>query len=121
MIRIGRASVLRLAGKPDVPSSPEPARWVTIRRAAEHYPVSPPLIRDLIAHEELDARRVGSGKQFRLDRSSLLALGCYHHWGDLVIGGVRPPRFVGHTLGTTACAIQINLGMPLACRSAGAN
>ncbi|WP_367185707.1 helix-turn-helix domain-containing protein [Mycobacterium sp.] len=37
-------------------------RWVTIKQAAEYYQVSPTLIRRMIAHEQLDARRIGRSR-----------------------------------------------------------
>jgi hypothetical protein len=74
LIRIERGSLLRLRGEPDV--SPEVLpRWVTIRRAADYYQVSPNLIRRIIAHQQLDARRIGSSRSIRIDRESLLQLG----------------------------------------------
>jgi hypothetical protein len=33
-----------------------------------------------IAHEELDARRIGSSRSIRIDRDSLLQLGRYRSW-----------------------------------------
>lgn len=76
LIRIERASLLRLCGEPELPF-PELPRWLTLRQAGEHYQVSPRLIRALIAHEELEARRIGNGRQVRIDRPSLLQLGRY--------------------------------------------
>jgi hypothetical protein len=74
LIRIERGSLPRLRGEPDV--SPEVhRRWVTIRRAADYYQVSPNLIRRIIAHQQLDARRIGSSRSIRIDWESLLQLG----------------------------------------------
>ena len=81
LIRIERGSLLRLRREPETLSEQLP-RWVTIRQAADHYRVSPHLIRALIAHEELDARRIGNGKQIRIDRESLLQLGRYRSRGS---------------------------------------
>jgi Helix-turn-helix domain len=78
-IRVDRGSLLRLCGEPDPPSQQLP-RWVTIKQAAEHYQVSPKLIRRLIAHEQLDARRIGGTKNLRIDRESLLQLGAFRSW-----------------------------------------
>ncbi len=72
LIRFDRGSLLRLRGEPDPPSQELP-RWVTINQAAEHYQVSPKLIRRLIAHEQLDARRIGGTKTLRIDREALFA------------------------------------------------
>jgi hypothetical protein len=58
LIRIERGSLLRLRGEPDAPSQQLP-QWVTIKQAADYYQVSPNLIRRIIAHEQLDARRIG--------------------------------------------------------------
>jgi hypothetical protein len=65
LIRVELGSLLRLPGEPDPPSQELP-RWVTIKQAAEHYQVSPKLIRMLIAHQQLDARRIGGTKAIRL-------------------------------------------------------
>jgi hypothetical protein len=43
--------------------------------------VSLNLIRALIAHEQLDARRIGDSKIIRIERDSLLALGRLRRWG----------------------------------------
>ncbi|MGV0906262.1 hypothetical protein [Mycobacterium novum] len=51
-----------------------------MRQAAEHYQVSSRLIRALIAHQQLEARRIGSSKTIRVDRDSLLELGRYRVW-----------------------------------------
>jgi hypothetical protein len=77
LIRIDRGSLLRLRGEEDAPS-PELPRWVTMKQAAEHYQVSAHLIRALIAHEQLNARRIGDTKTIRVDRESLLQLGRYN-------------------------------------------
>ena len=74
LIRVERGSVLRMCGEPAVPDEVLP-RWATIKQAACYYQVSAHLIRLLIAHEQLDARRIGSGKMIRIDRDSLLRLG----------------------------------------------
>lgn len=76
LIRVERGSLLRLHEEP-APPAPELPRWVTMTQAAEHYQVSPRLIRVLIAHQQLDARRIGSWKTIRIDRDSLLELGRY--------------------------------------------
>jgi hypothetical protein len=80
LIRVKRESVLRLRGQPETPSA-ELSRWVTINQAAEHYQVSTRLIRELIAHEQLNARRIGDSKIIRIERDSLLALGRLRRWG----------------------------------------
>jgi hypothetical protein len=51
-----------------------------MKQAAEYYKVSPALIRALVAHEQLDARRIGGTKAIRIDRQSLLQLGRYNYW-----------------------------------------
>jgi hypothetical protein len=79
LIRVERASLLRLRGEPDPPSQELP-RWVTFNQPAEHYRVSPKLIRKLIAYEQLDARRIGGTKTLRIDRESLLKLGRFRTW-----------------------------------------
>lgn len=79
LIRVERGSVLRLCGEPAVPQEGLP-RWVTLTQAAKYYQVSPHLIRQLIAHEQLDARRIGSGRTIRIDRDSLLQLGRISIW-----------------------------------------
>jgi hypothetical protein len=69
LIRVERDSLLRLRGEaPDVPAAELP-RWVTIVQAAEYYQVSPALIRALVAHEQLDARRIGGTKLSALTES----------------------------------------------------
>jgi excisionase family DNA binding protein len=62
--------------------SPELPRWVTIAQAARHYQVSRNLIRSLIAHEQLDARRLGNGRHIRIGRESLEQLGCIRYRGN---------------------------------------
>jgi hypothetical protein len=79
LIRIERGSLLRLRGEPDVPPQELP-RWVTLKQAGDYYQVSPHLIRRIIAHEQLDARRIGSSRNIRIDRESLLQLGRYRSW-----------------------------------------
>ncbi|MGY4650502.1 DNA-binding protein [Mycobacterium sp. URHB0021] len=79
LIRVGRASVLRICGETVVPAEALP-RWVTLRQAGTYYQVSAHLIRLLIAHEQLDARRIGSGGAIRIDRDSLLELGRIRIW-----------------------------------------
>jgi hypothetical protein len=79
LTRVEPGSLLRLRGEPDPPSQELP-RWVTIKQAAEHYQVSPKLIRMLIAHEQLDARRIGGTNAIRVDRESLLQLGRFRTW-----------------------------------------
>jgi hypothetical protein len=56
------------------------ARWVRIKQAAEYYQVSLNLIRARIAHEQLEARRIGSSRAIRIDRESLLHLGQFKSW-----------------------------------------
>ncbi|MGO9033002.1 helix-turn-helix domain-containing protein [Mycobacterium sp.] len=60
--------------------SRSPARWVRIKQAAEYYQVSPTLIRALIAHEQLEACRIGSSRAIRIDPESLLQLGQFKSW-----------------------------------------
>ena len=79
LIRIQRESLLRLMGIPDATPADLP-RWVTMQQAAEHYQVSPRLIRSMIAHEQLDARRIGRSRNIRIDRESLLRLGRFKTW-----------------------------------------
>jgi hypothetical protein len=79
LIRVERGSLLRLRGEEGVPLAELP-RWVTMKQAAEYYQVSSNLIRALIAHEQLDARRIGGTKAIRVDRESLLQLGRYKTW-----------------------------------------
>jgi hypothetical protein len=79
LIRIERGSLLRARGEPDVFPEVLP-RWVTLKQAGSHYQVSPTLIRRLIAHEQLEARRVGSTKAIRVDRESLMELGRFRRW-----------------------------------------
>ena len=76
LIRIERGSLLRLRGEPEVPPQELP-RWVTLKQAGDYYQVSPNQIRRIIAHEQLDARRIGSSRSIRIDRESLLQLGRY--------------------------------------------
>jgi hypothetical protein len=45
-----------------------------------YYQVSSQLVRQLIAHQQLDARRIGSGRTIRIDRESLLQLGRIRIW-----------------------------------------
>lgn len=79
LIRVERGSVLRMCGQPDVAAEVLP-RWVTLQQAANYYQVSGHLIRQLIAHEQLNARRIGSGRAIRIDRDSLLQLGRIRIW-----------------------------------------
>nr|WP_254902368.1 helix-turn-helix domain-containing protein [Mycobacterium simiae] len=51
-----------------------------MKQAAEYYQVSPSLIRRIIAHEQLDARRIGRSRNVRIDRESLLRLGRFAAW-----------------------------------------
>jgi hypothetical protein len=74
VIRVERGSLLRLQGVSDAPPQELP-RWVTLKQAADYYQVSPDLIRRIIAHEQLDARRIGSSRSIRIERESLLQLG----------------------------------------------
>jgi hypothetical protein len=79
LIRIERGSLLRLRGEPEV-SPQELPRWATLKQAGDYYQVSPNLIRRIIAHEQLDARRIGRSRSIRIDRESLLQLGRYRTW-----------------------------------------
>jgi hypothetical protein len=79
LIRIERGSLLRLRGESDLPAEVLP-RWVTLRQAGDHYQVSPTLIRRMIAHEQLEARRIGGTKAIRIDRESLMELGQFRRW-----------------------------------------
>jgi hypothetical protein len=79
LIRVECGSVLRLCGGPVMPLEELP-RWVTLSQAANYYQVSPHLIRQMIAHEQLDARRIGSGRTIRVDRDSLMRLGRVRIW-----------------------------------------
>ena len=79
LIRVERGSVLRRCGEPVADDEALP-RWVKIAQAASYYQVSAHLIRLLIAHEQLDARRIGSGRAIRIDRDSLLGLGRIRVW-----------------------------------------
>ena len=74
LIRVERGSLRRLRDEPDVPPQELP-RWLTLKQAADYYPISPELMRALIAHEQLDARRIGSSRAIRIGRESLLQLG----------------------------------------------
>lgn len=74
LIRIERGSLMRLTGQQEVPAEVLP-RWVTLKQAGDYYQVSSKLIRRMIAHEQLGARRIGSSKAIRVDRESLLQLG----------------------------------------------
>jgi hypothetical protein len=42
--------------------------------------VSPNLIRRIIAHEQLDARRIGRSRNICIERESLLQLGRFKVW-----------------------------------------
>ncbi|PLV48008.1 hypothetical protein X011_17700 [Mycobacterium tuberculosis variant microti OV254] len=53
---------------------------MTLKQAAAYYQVSPHLVRQLIAQEQLDARRIGSGRTIRIDRESLRQLGRIRLW-----------------------------------------
>ncbi|MGO9102226.1 MAG: DNA-binding protein [Mycobacterium sp.] len=79
LIRVERGSLLRLRGEPDVASQELP-RWVTMKQAADYYQVSPILIRRIIAHEQLEARRIGRSRNIRIERESLLQLGRFKTW-----------------------------------------
>jgi hypothetical protein len=79
LIRVERRSVLRMCGESAVPAEVLP-RWVTLKQAGDYYQVSPNLIRRMIAHEQLDARRIGSTKAIRIDRDSLMQLGRFKIW-----------------------------------------
>jgi hypothetical protein len=76
LIRVERGSLLRLCGEPDEPPQPL-SRWVTIAKAAEYYQITRHLTRMLIAQEQLDACYIGNSNRIRIDRESLLQLGCY--------------------------------------------
>lgn len=79
LIRVERSSVLQLRGQPTVPDDELP-RWVTLLQAGNHSQVSPHLVRRMIAHEQLDARRIGNSRSIRIDRTSLLNLGRIRIW-----------------------------------------
>ncbi len=79
LIRVERGSVLRLRGEPDETPEELP-RWVTMKQAADYYQVSPTLIRRIIAHQQLDARRIGRSRNIRIERGSLLQLGRLQAW-----------------------------------------
>ena len=79
IIRIELASLQRLRGQPVTPTEELP-RWVTIRRAAAYYQIGARLVRTLIAHEQLEARRIGDSRTLRIDRDSLLQLGKWRRW-----------------------------------------
>jgi hypothetical protein len=79
LIRVERASVLEMCGESAIPDEVVP-RWAKITQAASYYQVSAHLIRLLIAHEHLDARRIGSSRAIRIDRDSLLQLGRIRIW-----------------------------------------
>jgi hypothetical protein len=74
LIRVERGSVLQMCGEP-MPRAETLPRWVTLKQAGDYYQVSPHLIRRMIAHEQLDARRIGSTRAIRIDRESLVQLG----------------------------------------------
>ncbi|MUL76467.1 helix-turn-helix domain-containing protein [Mycobacterium sp. CBMA226] len=80
LIRIERGSVLQLCGETVVHADVLLPRWVTLQQAGHHYQVSPHLIRRLIAHQQLDARRIGTSRSIRIDRDSLLQLGQIRPW-----------------------------------------
>jgi hypothetical protein len=73
LIRVERGSVLQLCGQADVPADELP-RWVTLTQSADHYQVSPHLIRRVIAYEQLDTRRIGTSRAIRIDRDRSLRL-----------------------------------------------
>jgi hypothetical protein len=68
------------AAPPKLEMSRSPTRWVRIKQAAKYYQVSLTLIRALIAHEQLEARRIGSSRAIRIDPESLLQLGQFKSW-----------------------------------------
>jgi hypothetical protein len=45
-----------------------------MKQAADYYQVSPTLIRRIIAHQQLDARRIGRSPNIRIERESLQLL-----------------------------------------------
>jgi hypothetical protein len=51
-----------------------------MKQAADYYQVSPTLIRRIIAHEQLEARRIGESRNIRIDRESLLQFGRFKSW-----------------------------------------
>ena len=71
-----------------------------ISQAAAHYQVSAHLIRLLIAHEQLDARRIGSGRAIRIDRVPCLG------WGVSASGGHRDAGYI--TVTETAECLQVS-------------
>jgi excisionase family DNA binding protein len=79
LIRIERESLLRPHGERDITPQELP-RWVTMKQAADYYQVSPTLIRRIIAHEQLDARRIGGSRNIRIERESLRQLGRFRAW-----------------------------------------
>jgi hypothetical protein len=79
LIRVERGSVLRMCGELPVAAEVLP-RWVTLSQAATYYQVSPHLVRRMIAHEQLDAVRIGSSRTIRVDRDSLMQLGRISIW-----------------------------------------
>lgn len=79
LIRIELTSVQRMMGVPVTPVGELP-RWITIKQAAAYYQISTHLVRTLIAHEQLEARRIGDSRTLRIDRDSLLELGKWRRW-----------------------------------------
>lgn len=79
LIRIELASLQRSMGQPVTPTRVLP-RWVTIKQAAAYYQRNTHLVRTLIAHEQLEARRIGDSRTLRVDRDSLLQLGKWRRW-----------------------------------------
>lgn len=79
LIRVERGSVLRFCGLAELSVDPLP-RWVTLTQAGDYYQVSPHLVRRMIAYEQLDARRIGTSRNIRIDRDSLLELGTVRIW-----------------------------------------
>lgn len=79
LIRIELTSLQRMMGVPVTPVGELP-RWITIKQAADYYQISTHLVRTLIAHEQLEARRIGDSRTLRIERDSLLQLGKWRRW-----------------------------------------
>jgi len=79
LIRIELSSLQQMMGVPVTPKGELP-RWITIKQAAAYYQISTHLVRTLIAHEQLEARRIGDSRTLRIDRDSLLQLGNWRRW-----------------------------------------
>jgi hypothetical protein len=80
LVRIERGSLLRFRGEPPLVPAEALPHWVALKQAATYYRVSAHLIPVLIAHEQLDTRRIGSGRAIPIDRDSVLELGRIRVW-----------------------------------------